>query len=458
MPLKIVRNDITKMQVDAIVNTANSKPLYSTGVDTAVYEAAGAEEPIALEYGEGTVDELVALGRVKFAENSSLYFDTPIDPNVLALLVFTSGTTGKGKGVMLSQKNILSDIAAPLQFIDFTFKSVGVLPPHHTFGSTVNILGHNCIGCEVYISSGIRYVQKPEHLVLVPLYLETFYRKIMANIKDQGKEKLIARMIKISNFLRKIGIDLRKKLFKSVTSNFGGELEMIICGGAPLSQETVDFLSNIGIDVYNGYGITECSPVVAVNPLCEIRKNSVGHILPTMEVRIDSPDENGNGEIQLFGDNVMKGYYKADEDTSKVFTEDGWFRTGDIGYTDSDNFLYISGRLKNLIILPNGKNVFPEEIEEALMKKIPCIKECVVYADEENTGIYALIYPDSDICAGSGAETAGEIKEYIRPQLDAFNSEMPAYKRIADFFITDKEFEKSTTHKIQRFKIAAVNK
>ena len=251
----------------------------------AVAEAAGAEDPITLEYGEGTVDELVEAGRVKFAADNSAYFNAPIDVDAMSLLVFTSGTTGKGKGVMLSQKNILSDIADPLQHIDFTFKSVGVLPPHHTFGSTVNILGHNCIGCEVYLSSGIRYVQKelkeqtPGHMVLVPLYLETFYRKIMANIKDQGKEKLIARMIKISNLLRKVGIDLRRKLFKAVLAAFGGEVRMVVCGGAPINQDILSFFDGVGIEILNGYGITECAPIIAVNHSHDVIPGSVGPAL-----------------------------------------------------------------------------------------------------------------------------------------------------------------------------------
>ena len=283
-------------------------------------------------------------------------------------------------------------------------------------------------------------------------------KKLKKQIAESGKEKMFYKMLKVSDVLRKIGIDIRRKAFKEVFSALGGNLRMIICGGAALSQDTIDFLSGIGIDVYNGYGITECSPVVAVNPMSEIRRGSVGHILPTMDVRIAEPDENGNGEIQLFGDNVMKGYYNADEDTGAVFTEDGWFRTGDIGHTDSDDFLYISGRLKNLIILPNGKNVFPEEIEDALMKKIPYVNECVVYADEENSGIFAICYPDMDFCKEKGFFDTDSIKEFMKADMDAFNSEMPAFKRITDFYITDKEFEKNTTHKIQRFKIAAVKK
>ena len=335
----------------------------------AISEAAGAAEPITLEFGEGTIDELVELGRAKFNEDSGAYYNTPINNEILSLLVFTSGTTGKGKGVMLSQKNILTDIAAPLQFIDFTEKSVGVLPPHHTFGSTVNILGHNCIGCEVYLSSGIRYVQQelkeqtPGHMVLVPLYLETFYRKIMANIKEQGKEKLIARMIKLSNFLRKFGIDLRRKLFKAVLAAFGGEVRMVVCGGAPINQDILSFFNGVGIEILNGYGITECAPIIACNHSHDVIPGSVGPVCDVNEVLIHEPNEDGEGEIWARGTNIMLGYFKDEEATKEAITEDGYFRTGDYGKLGPKGEIYITGRKKNLIILSNGKNVYPEEIE-----------------------------------------------------------------------------------------------
>ena len=426
----------------------------------AISEAAGAEEPIALEYGEGTVDELVALGRVKFAENSSLYFDTPIDPNVLALLVFTSGTTGKGKGVMLSQKNILSDIAAPLQFIDFTFKSVGVLPPHHTFGSTVNILGHNCIGCEVYISSGIRYVQKelkeqkPGHMVLVPLYLETFYRKIMANIKDQGKEKLIARMIKISNFLRKIGIDLRRKLFGAVLAAFGGEVRMVVSGGAPINQDILTFFDGIGIEILNGYGITECAPIIACNHSHDVIPGSVGPVCDVNEVLIHEPNEDGEGEIWARGTNIMLGYFKDEEATKDAITEDGYFKTGDYGKLGPKGEIYITGRKKNLIILSNGKNVYPEEIESEFIS-VPGVIDIIVYEGQSKRGmmyntIVAEIYPDQDYITKNNIT---DIEAHLKKYVDEYNTRAVPYKKIGILKVRTEEFPKNTLRKIMRFKL-----
>ena len=426
----------------------------------AICEAAGCGEPIAMEYGEGTVDELVEQGRVKFNENKDLYYGAKIDVDTMSLLVFTSGTTGKGKGVMLSQKNILSDIASPLQHIDFTFNTVGVLPPHHTFGSTVNILGHNCIGCEVYISSGIRYVQrelkeqKPGHLVLVPLYLETFYRKIMANIKEQGKEKLIARMIKISNLLRKVGIDLRRKLFGAVLEAFGGEIRMVVCGGAPINQDILSFYDGVGIEVLNGYGITECAPIIACNHSHNVIPGSVGPASDVNEVLIHEPNEDGEGEIWAKGDNVMLGYFKDEEATREALTPDGYFRTGDYGKLGKNGEIYITGRKKNLIILSNGKNVYPEEIEAEFIA-VPGVIDIIVYEGQSKRGlmyntIVAEVYPDQDYITKNNIT---DIEAHLKKYVDEYNLTAVPYKKIGLLRVRTEEFPKNTLRKIMRFKL-----
>ena len=426
----------------------------------AISEAAGCGEPIATEYGEGTVDELVELGRVKFNANKELYYGVNIDVDSLALLVFTSGTTGKGKGVMLSQRNILTDIASPLQHIDFTFKTVGVLPPHHTFGSTVNILGHNCIGCEVYLSSGIRYVQKelkeqtPGHMVLVPLYLETFYRKIMANIKDKGKEKLIARMIKISGVLRKVGIDLRRKLFKEVLAAFGGEVRMVVCGGAPINQDILSFFDGIGIEILNGYGITECAPIIACNHSHDVIPGSVGPASDVNEVLIHDPNEDGEGEIWAKGSNIMLGYYKDEEATKEAITPDGYFRTGDYGKLGSKGEIYITGRKKNLIILSNGKNVYPEEIESEFVA-VPGVIDIIVYEGQSKRGlmyntIVAEVYPDQDYITKNNIT---DIEAHLKKYVDEYNLHAVPYKKIGILKVRTEEFPKNTLRKIMRFKL-----
>ena len=361
---------------------------------------------------------------------------------------------------MLSQNAILSDLSDVIPYVYFSNKTVGVLPPHHTYGSSVMLIGHMMIGCEIYVSNGIRYVQKelkeqkPGHLVLVPLYLETFYRKIMANIKEQGKEELVARMIKVSNGMRKVGIDARKKLFGAIRAAFGGEVEMIISGGAPINPEILNFFEAIGISTLNGYGITECAPIVAVNRTRHVVPGSVGTVLDIDTVKIREPNSDGEGEICVKGPNVMLGYYKDDEATLDAFDSDGYFKTGDYGKLDEDNILYITGRKKNLIILSNGKNVYPEEIESELIAT-PGVLEIIVYEGQSKRGIQhnaivAEIFPDKDYIEKNGIE---DVEKYLKTYIDNYNRGAVPYKKISILKVRKEEFPKNTLRKIMRFKL-----
>ena len=401
----------------------------------------------------------LALGEMKYAKDPAAYHTAPVDPTALSLLVFTSGTTGKGKGVMLTQRAVLSDVADVIPYVDFSQKTIGVLPPHHTYGSSVLFLGHTMIGCEVYISSGIRYItkelkeQKPGHLVLVPLYLETFYRRIMATVKEQGKEAVLANTIKLSNSLRKVGVDLRKRLFASLASAFGGQVKTIISGGAPINPEILSFFDAIGISTLNGYGITECAPVVAVNRSRRTVEGSVGPVLNVNRVRIDRPNEEGEGEILVKGVNVMLGYYKDEAATAEAFTEDGYFRTGDYGKLVGD-VLYITGRKKNLIILSNGKNVYPEEIENELIA-LPGVLEIVVYEGKSRRGlahnaVVAEIFPDHDYLEKNGIT---DVTAYLKGHIDAYNRTAVPYKKITCLKVRREEFPKNTLRKIMRFRL-----
>lgn len=409
---------------------------------------------------ENNLRLLIARGSLKFLKDPDAYRNAPIDPDALAQLVFTSGTTGKGKGVMLSQNAILYDITSALPYIDFRSKTVGVLPPHHTYGSTVMYIGHTAIGTEIYVSSGLRYItrelkeQKPGHLVLVPLYLETFYRKILATVKEQGKEKLLANMMKVSNVARKVGIDARRKLFASVTGAFGGNLETIICGGAPINPEIIHFFESLGITVLNGYGITECAPLVAVNRSRHVVEGSVGHVIDADTVRIDEPNEDGEGEILISGPNVMLGYFKDPDATAAAMTEDGYFRSGDYGKLSRDNVLTITGRKKNLIILSNGKNVYPEEIENELIAA-PGVLEIIVYEGQsrrglEHNAIVAEIFPDEEYCKKNGIK---DVKAHLKKFVDDYNKTAVPYKKIAVIKVRKTEFPKNTLRKIMRFKL-----
>jgi len=419
-------------------------------------------EPIVISaVGTKTgVDALISEGREIFKKEPEIYFGNPQDSEKMSLLVFTSGTTGEGKGVMLSQKAVLTDITNVAPYLDYTDKTVGVLPPHHTYGSSVLFAAHTMIGAEIYISAGLRYIQKelkdekPGHLVLVPLYLETFYRKIQASVKEQKKEKILAVMIAFSNFLRKFGIDLRKKLFKSIRSAFGGEVKMIISGGAPINSEILKFFESVGISTLNGYGITECAPIIAVNRSKNVVKGSVGNVIDCDEVKIDSPNEDGEGEIWVKGPNVMLGYYKNEEATREAITNDGYFKTGDYGKLDKTGILYITGRKKNLIILSNGKNVYPEEIENDLIAT-PGVLDIVVYEGQsrrgmEHNAIVAEVFPDKDFMEKNGIT---DVKAYLDTYISEYNKTAVPYKKIAVLKVREEDFPKNTLRKIMRFKI-----
>ncbi|MBE6531896.1 MAG: hypothetical protein E7676_00105 [Ruminococcaceae bacterium] len=433
-----------------------------------ITESLGMPAPLYLN-GEGE-DSLIAwreAGAKKFEEDSSAYFNAEIDPDALAELVFTSGTTGQGKGVMLSQRNFMSDLADVIPFIDFSVKCMNVLPPHHTYGSSVSIYGQNSIGCDVYISSGVKYIlkelqeHKPGHLVAVPLYVETFYRRILKGIDEKGKfvGGIVKGLISFNKNCHKIGLKPFDKLFKKmILSNFGGELNMIISGGAPLNQDMADLFDGLGVKVLNGYGITECAPILAVNHNNYIIPKSVGPVLPIVDCRIADADENGEGEIQVKGSNVMIGYYKNDEANAEAFTEDGYFRTGDAGKMvitkEGDRILYITGRFKNIIILSNGKNVYPEEIEDAL-SATPGLVDIVVYEGKSRRGqafntIVAEIYPDKTFLEEKGITDA---KEYFQKFVNEYNKTAVPYKKVGLLKVREEEFPKNTLRKILRRKM-----
>lgn len=407
-----------------------------------------------------SVAALQEKGAALYKQGDNSYYDYKIDVNKLASIVFTSGTTGKGKGVMLSQANIGLDMTLGMYNFDITRKTLHVLPPHHTFGSTVNYVGHLAQGCEVYISSGIKHVsdeikeQQPTHLILVPAFLEVMNRKIWATARKSKKEGLLKTMMKVSDLLRKVGIDVRRKLFGSVLSAFGGKLELIICGGAKLDEEIIRTFDSLGITILNGYGITECAPLISANRNKYRKPGSVGTPILACRVKIDNPDENGEGEICVKGPNVMLGYYNNPEATAEVFDKDGFFRTGDYGKLDEEGWIYITGRKKNLIILSNGKNVYPEEIE-ADLQKVEGVCEVVVYAGEsrlqkDKITIVAEIFPDAELLREKGIDN---MQAYFEEQVKWLNAKMPSYKAVKHVKLRDSEFQKNTSRKITRFNI-----
>ncbi len=404
-------------------------------------------------------DDLVALGQ-KHIHDDHYALKTPKDIRRMAVMLFTSGTTGSSKCVMLCEHNVISAANAACSAVDFCKEDtiVSVLPIHHTYELCIDIAAL-IYGMEVCVNDSLKHVMrnfeqfKPTGLPLVPLFVNTMDKRIWETARKKGKDKVLKNAIKLSGAARKMGIDIGNGLFKDVTGAFGGRLCKIISGGAPLNTSVVADFDAFGIQICEGYGITECSPLVAVNPYYAPKLGSVGPAVECCRVRIDPDhiDEQGRtiGEIQVKGDNVMLGYYKNEEETAKAFTRDGWFRTGDLGYMDEDKYIFITGRKKSVIVLENGKNVFPEEIEEYL-ENIETIAEVVVIGRESEDGIKltAVIYPNFDRFDKDA--TNEQIQAKISEQIKELNKKLVAYKQIRVIEFRSTEFEKTTSRKIKR--------
>ncbi len=380
------------------------------------------------------------------------------DAERMAEILFTSGTTGSSKMVMLSQKNVFAAVSSACATVDFNADDVLVscLPLHHTYELACTLAACD-FGAKICINDSLRHVLKnfkeyrPTGLVLVPMFITTMYKKILSEAKRSGKEKILSPAARITRYLKLCGVDVSDKLFSDVKEAFGGRLEKIISGGAELPTEMIAVFEAFGISIYEGYGITECSPLVAVTPYYKRKVGSVGPHVPCCDVRIAGSEigESGyvTGEIQVQGDNVMLGYMDSAAN-EEAFTSDGWFRTGDIGYMDDEGYIYITGRMKSVIVLDNGKNVFPEEIEEYLAK-IDHIAESVVIGrdDGESVRLTALIYPNYEKYPEM---SENDIRTEIQKQITVLNKRLPSFKQIHKLEFRKTEFEKTSSKKIKR--------
>ena len=405
--------------------------------------------------------EILEEGKELLDNGNNKYDNIKINEEKMAIMLFTSGTTNEPKAVMLSQKNICANLSDFTKWVRLypTDTLLSFLPIHHTFECTITFLYGFFNGCTVAFCDGLKYIQKnlAEYkvsiFVAVPLVLETMYKKIKKTIEEQGKTKLINTMTKISNGLLKCKIDIRKKIFKQILDNFGGKLRLVLYGAAPMNKETIVGFNNFGIDLVQGYGLTETSPVIAAETDKEKRPGSVGLALPSLNVKISNPNENGEGEIIVKGPSVMLGYYNNEEENKKAL-KDEWFYTGDYGYIDNDGFLWVTGRKKDIIVLRNGKNVYPQEIE-FLINKLPYVKESLVYQRERNstdTMLCAKIVYDEDIIKETfGDKTEKEYKDLIFEEIKEINKTLPVFKHIKSISITTKEFVKTTTQKVKRY-------
>lgn len=390
------------------------------------------------------------------------YIDTVIDPEALSVLIFTSGTSASSKAVMLSQKNISADIMGLGGVVHFKpgDSVVSILPLSHTFENTTGLLFPLFLGMTISISDGLRYFAnnlteyKPVCLIGVPLIFDKFKDRIMAEVKKKGMDKKIKILMSIANFLSLTGIDLRRKLFNKLLDPFGGKLRVIVTGGAAMEPETIKFYENIGVKVYQGYGLTETAPVVAGGNDRVRKTGTCGNPLPGVTVAIANPDTNGSGELVIKGNTVMLGYWKNQEATNKAIV-DGWFRSGDLGCISKHGLIKVTGRAKSMIVLNNGKKVFPEELETHI-NSIPYVKESLVWGEVASNGaieICAKIVLDRENITESVAAPDDEsaIKKFLDKAIKDVNKLMPVYKTIRYYVFGYEELIKTTSLKIKRY-------
>lgn len=426
--------------IEYLLTDSESKAIFYSATYFDIIDTLKEKELPGVEYFSlKKLPKMIEEGRKLLEEGYTEYIETKVCGSDLASIVYTSGTTGKSKGVMLTHGNIVSNMYAASCNVTITGGTILLLPLHHAFGLTAGLFAVMNYGEMIYINKSLKkiiddfQVAKPQNTFAVPLIAETLYKNIWINARKQGKDELLKKMLKISNILRKFGIDLRKKFFSSVIDAFGGELNLMVCGGAPIKSELIEEFDALGIKILNGYGITECSPIVAVNRNEFNVIGSVGVPLCCNEVKISS-----EGEVLVKGSNVMQGYYHNEAANKEVFTEDGWFRTGDIGKIDEYGTLHITGRIKNLIILANGENIAAEAIEN-LVYDIPYVKEVICYGEDDL--IVAEMFLDEEIA---------DAKDRINADIQELNNKLPQIRNIGKIVLRDTEFPKTTTKKIKR--------
>ena len=404
---------------------------------------------------------LVEKGKKLIADGDTSYLNSKIDAEGMGIMLFTSGTTAMSKAVMLSHKNIVTNVMDIIQRFDLAEEDrlLSFLPLHHVFECTVGFLYPVSIGACLCFCEGVKHMADNikefdiTAMISVPAVFDIIYRKVMKTIEKKGKLGTVQKGKKISNLLLKVKIDVRKQLFKEIHESLGPNLKLVVTGGAALDPETEKGFNDLGFDVEQGYGLTETAPVIAAEiPKCR-RLGSIGKKFPSVEVKIENPDEDGIGELMAKGPSIMLGYYENEEATKEALEPDGWFHTGDLARIDKDGFIYIAGRKKSVIVLNNGKNVFPEEIE-TLLNKVEGIKESFVYEKKEDDGdvkvCVKIVYDKEMIKELYNIEGEDKIREFLWEKVKDVNKLMPKYKYVREMIITEEELIKTTTLKIKR--------
>ncbi len=409
-----------------------------------------------------TFEDLAAIGRKALAEGDRRFLDYKVDPQSLAAVVFTSGTTGTNKGVMLTHFNFASNVEGIIEFIGPELSTMSILPMNHVYELSCSVLTAIYMNGIIYINDSLKNILtninefKPNAMAVVPLVLEAIYNGIWSTAEETGKAPILRKMVKISNKLLDIGIDIRPVVFKMIKEKFGGRFPTMSCGGAPARADHIKSLSEIGFRIIGGYGMTECAPTITLHDNGRKKPTAAGKVFPKAQYIIHDPDEEGIGEIWVKGDNVTQGYYKDEEATAASF-EDGWFKTGDYGRVDEDGDLYITGRKKFLIILPNGENIFPETVESHVMESLLYAHEVVAFEQKvdingrENVVMAVAVYVEK----GEFDEgmTEEEIIAKVKADVYESNKGQPSYRKIQNVYVSFKEFEKNSTRKVIRQKV-----
>lgn len=412
------------------------------------------------------INEIIKSGKEILNSGDNEFLNIEIDPEEFKVLLFTSGTTSNSKGVMLCNKNLAENINAVSAYVKITNEDrfLSILPLHHTYESTIGFLLPMAVGASIAVCQGLKYIvpdlkeTNPTALLTVPLLVENLYRKINNNIKKSKKDGLVNSMIHVTNALKTVGVDIKRKVFNEIYENLGGKIKFIVSAAAPIDPKVGKWVEDIGIIFLQGYGLTETAPIAALTPEFKPKVGSAGKAVVCAEIKIDSPNEKGEGEVLIKSSTLMLGYYEDKEATEEVI-KDGWFHSGDIGYLDEEGFLYITGRCKNVIVTQNGKNIYPEEIE-LLLSKIPEISECMVYGKKEEGKndkeliITAKVIPNyEELEARHGKDLSqDQIYQIIWEEIKKVNRKLTSYKAIKKLEIKTDEFEKTTTMKIKRYK------
>ena len=409
------------------------------------------------------IEKVIEEGKKITDEGNTEYMDIEIDPEEFKFLIFTSGTTSQAKGVMLCHRNLAENVNAVSKYVKIyeSDRFFSVLPLHHTYESSIGALLPFANGSSVTVCGGLRYIvtdmqeAKPTAMLAVPLLVENLYKKINQTIEKSGKAGLVNSMIHVTNALKGVGIDIKRKVFKEIYDNLGGNMRIIVSAAAPIDKKIGRWVQDIGIEFLQGYGLTETAPIAALTPECDPRVGSVGLPVNCAQIKIHNPNENGEGEIWIKSKTLMLGYYE-DEEATKEVVYDGWFNSGDIGYQDKDGYVYVTGRSKNVIVTQNGKNIYPEEIE-LLLSKIPEIAECMVYGKEvegeKELIISVKVIPNKEeIERLHGKDLKEEeIHKIIWNKIKEVNKSLTSYKAIKNLELKHDEFAKTTTMKIKRY-------